>query len=121
MSNGFRFVQLDVVAFANLAQLYYLSEEVNHPLRDAMNQTHSNLVGLVSRVKERAFPDWDTLCSTLELNTHLPKPAKEVLDTKEGCDPAEKKPLPDEPEKEKVSGSVHGFLKLSYLFNKIYR
>lgn len=92
---------LDVVAFSNLAQLHFIDKDVAHPLRDAMNESFPNLVGLVSRIKERAFHDWDDICTTLDLNAHLPKPVKEVKETKEGTGPAEKQPLPDEPEKGK--------------------
>ncbi|XP_059055348.1 failed axon connections [Achroia grisella] len=92
---------LDVVAFSNLAQLHFIDKDVAHPLRDAMNDSFPNLVGLVSRIKERAFLDWDDICTTLDLNAHLPKPVKEVKETKEGTGPAEKQPLPDEPEKGK--------------------
>lgn len=95
--------QLDVVAFSNLAQLQFIDKDVAHPLRDAMNESFPNLVGLVSRIKERAFTDWDEICATLDLNAHLPKPAKETKETKEGTGPAEKQPLPEEPEKGKVS------------------
>ncbi|XP_013189431.1 failed axon connections [Amyelois transitella] len=92
---------LDVVAFSNLAQLHFIDKEVAHPLRDAMNDSFPNLVGLVSRIKERAFHDWDDICTTLDLNAHLPKPVKEVKETKEGTGPAEKQPLPDDTEKGK--------------------
>ncbi|XP_026730492.1 failed axon connections [Trichoplusia ni] len=92
---------LDVVAFANLAQVHFIDKEVAHPLRDGMNESFPNLVGLVSRIKERAFNDWDDICNTLDLNAHLPKPVKELKETKEGTGPAEKQPLPDEPEKGK--------------------
>ncbi|XP_063393409.1 failed axon connections [Cydia fagiglandana] len=92
---------LDVVAFSNLAQLNFIDKEVAHPLRDAMNDSFPNLVGLVSRIKERAFHDWDDICTTLDLNAHLPKPVKDTKETKEGTGPAEKQPLPDEPEKGK--------------------
>ncbi|KAL0851986.1 hypothetical protein ABMA28_000260 [Loxostege sticticalis] len=92
---------LDVVAFSNLAQLQFIDKDVAHPLRDAMNESFPNLVGLVSRIKERAFTDWDEICATLDLNAHLPKPAKETKETKEGTGPAEKQPLPEEPEKGK--------------------
>lgn len=94
-----------MVAFSNLAQLNFIDKEVTHPLRDAMNDSFPNLVGLVSRIKERAFHDWDDICTTLDLNAHLPKPpkeTKEAKETKEGTGPAEKQPLPDEPEKGKV-------------------
>lgn len=92
---------LDVVAFANLAQVHFIDKEVAHPLRDGMNESFPNLVGLVSRIKERAFNDWDDICNTLDLNAPLPKPVKELKETKEGTGPAEKQPLPDEPEKGK--------------------
>jgi hypothetical protein len=29
----------------------------------------------VSRMKERCYPDWDEICTNLDLNAHLPKPA----------------------------------------------
>lgn len=67
---------LDVVAFANLAQILYIDKEVSFALRDYMQENCPNLVGHCSRMKERCFPDWDEICSTLELNTHLPKPEK---------------------------------------------
>ncbi|XP_028168917.1 failed axon connections [Ostrinia furnacalis] len=103
---------LDVVAFSNLAQLQFIDKDVSHPLRDAMNESFPNLVGLVSRIKERAFTDWEDICATLDLNAHLPKPVKEAKEAKdkdkeakdkdkEGTGPAEKQPLPEEPEKGK--------------------
>lgn len=94
---------LDIVAFANLAQIHFVDKEVAYPLRDAMNDMFPNLVGLVNRIKERAFNDWETMCASLDLNTHIPKPVKDVKEAakenKEGTEPAEKQPLPDEPEK----------------------
>ncbi|KAL4717611.1 hypothetical protein ACJJTC_000760 [Scirpophaga incertulas] len=57
---------LDVVAFSNLAQLQFVDKSVVHPLRDAMNESFPNLVGLVSRMKERAFADWDEVCASAE-------------------------------------------------------
>ncbi|XP_068633091.1 failed axon connections [Battus philenor] len=92
---------LDVVAFANLAQLHFIDKEVAHPLRDAMIESFPNLVGLVTRVKERAFNDWDDICRTLDLNAHLPKPKDQGKETKEGTGAAEKQPPSDEPEKGK--------------------
>lgn len=54
-ANGMPFLvfQLDVVAFANLAQVYFIDKEVNYPLRDYMQENCANLVGLVNRIKER--------------------------------------------------------------------
>lgn len=82
-------LKLDVVAFANLAQILFIDKETQFALRDYMAEKCPNLVGHCSRMKERCFPDWDEICSTLDMNTHLPKPEKteeekeEVKETKE--------------------------------------
>jgi len=68
---------LDIVAFANVAQLVFLDKAVECPLRQFVEESHTNLVGHASRIKERFFPDWDEMAESLELNTHLPKPVKE--------------------------------------------
>lgn len=97
-------MQLDIVAFANLAQIHFMDKEISYSLRDYMGSECPNLVGHVSRMKERCFPDWDDICATLDLNSHLPKPVKDVKEGKEGTDPAEK-PIPvieADLEKEKV-------------------
>lgn len=65
---------LDVVAFAVLSQIHYIAKEVALPLRDFMTENCPNLVGHVSRIKERCYPDWEEICSKLDLNAHLPKP-----------------------------------------------
>lgn len=75
---------LDVVAFAVLSQLHYLSKDITYPLRDFMTEKCPNLVGHVSRMKERCFPDWDEICTKLDLNAHLPKPEPEAKEGKEG-------------------------------------
>jgi hypothetical protein len=67
-------LQLDVIAFANLAQIHFIDKEIEYPLRDFMGESCPNLVGLVNRMKERCFPDWDDMCTNLDLNSHLPKP-----------------------------------------------
>ncbi|XP_014208066.1 failed axon connections isoform X3 [Copidosoma floridanum] len=77
---------LDVVAFANLAQILYIDRETPFSLRDYMQENCPNLVGHCSRMKERCFPDWDEICSTLDMNTHLPKPEK--TEEKEGKEEA---------------------------------
>jgi len=69
---------LDCVAFAHLAQFIYI------PFGDMktwMETETKNLVDLVERIKTKYWPDWDQMCSTLELNTHLPK--KELSPEKE--------------------------------------
>jgi glutathione S-transferase len=75
---------LDVVTFANLAQLYFLDKEVECQLRDYLVDNFENLVAHTNRIKERCFPDWDDMCKNLDLNSHLPKPP-----------PAEEKPKED--------------------------
>ncbi|KAJ0183903.1 hypothetical protein K1T71_000326 [Dendrolimus kikuchii] len=94
---------LDIVAFSNLAQLHFINKEVSHPLRDAINDSFPNLVGLVSRIKERAYPDWEEICTAIDSNAQpaKSKEAKEPKDTKEATTPAEKQSLPDETEKGK--------------------
>jgi len=76
-------LQLDVVAFANLAQIHFIDKEVEYPLRDFMGESCPNLVGLVSRMRERCFPDWDEMCASLDLNSHLPKPPPKEEPAKE--------------------------------------
>jgi len=68
---------LDVVAFANLAQVVFMDKDVSYSLRDWMLENCSNLQGFCVRMKEKAFPDWDEMCENLDLNSHLPKPPKE--------------------------------------------
>lgn len=77
---------LDVVAFAHLAQILYIDKDTPYSLRDYMQENCPNLVGHCSRMKERCFPDWDEICSTLDMNTHLPKPEKQ--EEKEGKEDA---------------------------------
>ncbi|XP_031630726.1 failed axon connections isoform X2 [Contarinia nasturtii] len=74
---------LDVVSFAVLSQFNFISKEVNFPLRDYITEICPNLIGHVSRIKERCFPDWDEICSKLDLNAHLPKPEPEIKEGKE--------------------------------------
>lgn len=78
------YLQLDVVAFANLAQIYFIDKEISYPLRDYMSEHCANLVGHVNRMKERCFPDWEDICTTLDLNSHLPKPPADDAKDKEG-------------------------------------
>ncbi|XP_065209985.1 failed axon connections [Planococcus citri] len=73
---------LDVVAFSQLAQVYFVDKEVEYPLRDYLNENFSNLVGHVNRMKERCFADWDDICKTLDMNAHIPKPVAEEKEAK---------------------------------------
>lgn len=65
---------LDVVVFSHVAQLLVVDPTVVHPLRDWINENGKNLVQHFETVKQKCFPDWDEMCSTLDLNTHIPKP-----------------------------------------------
>ncbi|KAM7356780.1 failed axon connections isoform 2-T3 [Cochliomyia hominivorax] len=75
---------LDVVAFAVLSQLHFLSKDVQYSLRDFMTEKCPNLVGHVSRMKDKCFPDWDEICTKLDLNAHIQKPEPENKEGKEG-------------------------------------
>jgi hypothetical protein len=65
---------LDVVVFSSTAQIYFISDDAKYALKEFMVEQCANLVGHVSRIKERCYPDWDEICNNLELNPHLPKP-----------------------------------------------
>lgn len=76
-----------------------------------MTENCPNLVGLVNRMKERCFPDWEEICTTLDLNSHLPKPAPEETKEKEGGKDEKEGDKENEPEdkdieKEKVRVAV---------------
>uniref|UniRef100_A0A1A9WQ09 Failed axon connections n=1 Tax=Glossina brevipalpis TaxID=37001 RepID=A0A1A9WQ09_9MUSC len=75
---------LDVVAFAVLSQLHFLSKDVPYTLRDFMTEKCPNLVGHVSRMKDRCFPDWDEICTKLDLNAHIQKQEPENKEGKDG-------------------------------------
>ena len=43
-------------------------------LNEWIQEETPNLLSFVDRVKARAWSDWDSIVSSLEMNTHLPKP-----------------------------------------------
>jgi len=95
--------QLDVVAFANLAQVAFMDKEVSYALRDWMVENCANLVEFCNRVKDRAFPDWNEMCENLDLNSHLPKPPPKEEEKKEEAKEEEKKEeAKEEDKKEEV-------------------
>jgi len=53
---------LDIVAFANLAQLMYMDKETKCPLRNWLTENCPKLVEFCQRFKNKVFPDWDDLC-----------------------------------------------------------
>lgn len=85
------------MAFAHLCQIYFVDKSVEYDLRDWMIENCPGLVGLINRMKERCFPDWDQIGSTLGMNTHLPEETKEE---KKEEPSAEKEPPKDEEKKE---------------------
>merc|ERR1711874_510105 len=77
-------------------------KEVSYALRDWMVENCANLVEFCTRVKDRAFPDWNEMCENLDLNSHLPKPPKEEAkeeEKKEETKEEEKKEETKEEEK----------------------
>lgn len=79
-------------------------------------------------MKERCFPDWDEICTKLDLNAHLPKPPPEAAkEGKEGD--AEKKTEQDngdtdktekELEKDKVCVANSNFRIIIHIFTLVW-
>jgi len=90
---------LDVVVFSNIAQLVAVEKEVAHPLRDWLLENAQNLVQHFEKMKEKYYPDWDEMCRTLDMNTHIPKP---VVEEKEPEKEEKKEEEKKEEDKEKV-------------------
>merc|ERR1711971_933360 len=67
---------LDLVVYAHVAQLAMVAAETSCPLRDYIEADCKNLVGLVSRMKDRCRGDhWDAATGEeMDLNPHIPKP-----------------------------------------------
>ncbi|CAH0545712.1 unnamed protein product [Brassicogethes aeneus] len=93
---------LDVVVFAHLASIYFIDKEVQYSLRDFMTESCPNLVGHVNRMKERCFGDWDDICTNLDLNSHLPKPAPEETKEKEAAKDEKEGDKEKEPEEKDI-------------------
>ena len=99
--------QLDVVAFAHISQFVFVSFG---GIKEWMETETPNLISFVNRIKEKYWPDWDEICQTLEINTHLPKKeltAEEIAEQKKAEEKkAEEEKKKEEKKKEKVSYSV---------------
>ena len=50
-----------------------------------------NLIALVERIKDTYWSDWDSICKSLELNTHLPKKETSEKDEEAKLEEAKKK------------------------------
>jgi len=92
---------LDVVCFSHIAQLAAVDKEVVHPLRDWLLENGQNLVQHFEKMKEKYYPDWEEMCRTLDMNTHIPKP---VVEEKEAEKVEQKEEEKKEEDKEKVGG-----------------
>lgn len=64
---------LDCVAFCHLVQILTCQGE-QFPLKVFIEEKCPQLKSFVGRMKERYWPDWEEICNTRDLNTHLPKP-----------------------------------------------
>ena len=86
---------MDCVAFAHLAQFVYVPFD---DFKRFFETETPNLLAFVERVKTKYWQDWEEICSSLDLNTHLPK--KEVPETNETNDEAKKQ---EKAEKKKLA------------------
>lgn len=97
--------QLDLVAFAHLAQFVYVPIA---GLKEWMESDTPNLLALVERFKAKHWTDWDEICSTHELNTHLPKKelSPEALEAKKEEDAKKEEAEKKKAEKKRLAVSV---------------
>merc|ERR1739838_546831 len=79
---------LDMVVYSHLAQLIMVESEYPCPLRDFLQESRKNLVGLVNRMKDRCWGDhWElAIGDSMDLNPHIPKPEPEEEDKKDKAD-----------------------------------
>merc|ERR1712020_867306 len=78
---------LDLVTFSQLALILNVDDSDNGvkcPLKEFINAECTNLVGLYTRMKDRAWGDhWDeAIGEKMELNPHIPKPEPPVEEEK---------------------------------------
>lgn len=75
-------------------------------MKEWMETETSNLVSFVDRIKNKYWSDWDQICTTLDLNTHLPKkdttPDKEEEAKKEEAKKEEERKKKEERKKAQV-------------------
>merc|ERR1712238_57894 len=110
--NTLKGFHLDLVAFSQIALVLNVDDSENGakcPLKEFINADCTNLVGLVTRMKDRAWGDhWDeAIGEKMELTPHIPKPdppkEEEKEEKKEAADDKkeEDKEKADSDEKEK--------------------
>ncbi len=90
------------MAFAHVSQIAYVDKGVEYGLRDWMSENCPCLIALLTRMKERCFPDWDEIGSTLGMNTHIPVPVVEEKkeEEKESKEKESKEKEPEDKDKE---------------------
>lgn len=79
-------------------------------LKEWMEAETPNLIALVERIKDTYWSDWDSICKSLELNTHLPKKETSEKDEEAKLEEAKKKEeekKKKEEEKKKAAVSFH--------------
>lgn len=85
-----------------MSQITNVDKCVEYDLRDWMQENCPNLMGLLERIRERCYPDWEKITSTLKMNTHLPEPEPEPEKKEEEKESKDKEAAKEkEPEKEK--------------------
>merc|ERR550534_3051969 len=87
--------------------LIMVESEYPCPLRDFLNESCKNLVGLVNRVKDRCWGDhWElAIGDTMNLNPHIPKPEPEVEEKKEEVEEDKKEKADENTESKEESAS----------------
>jgi hypothetical protein len=97
---------LDLVVYAHVAQLVMVAAETSCPLRDYIEADCKNLVGLVSRMKDRCWGDhWEAATGEeMDLNPHIPKPEPPPEPEKEDEKKEEEK---EEEDNEEENGGEH--------------
>merc|ERR1711994_588629 len=97
---------LDLVTFSQLALVLNVDDSDNGvkcPLKEFINAECTNLVGLYTRMKDRAWGDhWDeAIGEKMELNPHIPKPELPKEEEKKEKEEEKKSEEKKEDEKEK--------------------
>lgn len=96
---------LDLVTFSQLALILNVDDSesgVKCPLKEFINAECTNLVGLYTRMKDRAWGDhWDeAIGEKMDMNPHIPKPEPPKEEEKPAADAAEEEKKPEEKKEE---------------------
>jgi len=96
---------LDLVTFSQLALILNVDDSesgVKCPLKEFINAECTNLVGLYTRMKDRAWGDhWDeAIGEKMDMNPHIPKPEPPKEEEKPAAAAAEEEKKPEEKKEE---------------------